>query len=79
MNFKCCVLILHQKIEYIKNPIQIEKLNAYLRNGAKVYVISASIEEWIKPWCQKYGVQNVLGTKIEIDLSGKLIGDTFFF
>ena len=27
------------KIEYIKNPIQIEKLNAYLRNGAKVYVI----------------------------------------
>lgn len=31
------------KIEYIKNPIQIEKLNAYLRNGAKVYVISASI------------------------------------
>ena len=63
------------KIEYIKNPIQIEKLNAYLRNGAKVYVISASIEEWIKPWCQKYGVQNVLGTKIEIDLSGKLTGN----
>ena len=52
-----------------------QKLNAYLRNGAKVYVISASIEEWIKPWCQKYGVQNVLGTKIEIDLSGKLTGN----
>ena len=30
-----------------------------------VYVITASIEEWVRPWCERHGVTHVLGTQVE--------------
>lgn len=46
-----------------------------LRNaGICVYVISASIEEWVKPFCMRIGVRDVLCTKVEVDACGYLTG-----
>jgi len=47
-----------------------ERLQWHLEQGHKVYVISASIEEWVIPLCKKLGNVTVLATKVKSDLSG---------
>ena len=47
-----------------------ERLQWHLRQGHKVYVISASIEEWVKPFFRTLGDVTVLATKARPDLSG---------
>lgn len=46
----------------------------HLSDGDDVYVISASVEEWVKPFCMGLGVKAVLGTKMEVDANGVLTG-----
>lgn len=53
---------------------QIEKMEEHLSLGHRVYVITASIEDWVAPWCVKHGVSNVLGTKIEVSQDEVLTG-----
>ena len=61
-------------IDKIIFPEAIEKINSHKKNGDKIVIISASIENWIKPWADKIGVTVVLATKIEIDKYGLLNG-----
>lgn len=49
-------------------------VNMHLKEGATVYVISASIEEWVRPTCMKLGITDVIGTKIEVNSKGVLTG-----
>ncbi len=65
------------KIDAILNDKMIQKLYAHMEQGDKVYIVSASVEEWIKPWCEKNDISNVLSTKINIDNSGNLTGDFY--
>ncbi len=62
------------KVEKIKRDVVVAKLQEHIKNGDSVYVISASIEEWIRPWCEKYCVSGVIGTKIEVDQKGLIVG-----
>lgn len=41
--------------------------------GGAIYIVSASIENWIVPWAEKQGI-TVLATQIETDLSQGLTG-----
>ncbi len=43
-----------------------EKLQTHLAEGHDVYVVTASIEEWVRPYCMQLGVKDVLGTKVEV-------------
>ena len=53
----------------------VDKLKEHLKNGDKVYVISASIDDWVRPFCCSHlGVTATIGTKVEVDLDGKLTG-----
>ena len=54
----------------IIRPSMKERLQWHLGQGHKVYVISASIEEWVIPFCQTFGNITVLATKVKPDLSG---------
>ena len=42
------------------------KLQTHLAEGHDVYVVTASIEEWVRPYCMQLGVKDVLGTKVEV-------------
>lgn len=42
--------------------------------GADVYVVSASVVEWVRPFCLSLGVKEVLGTEMEVDENGMLTG-----
>jgi len=41
-----------------------QKLLKYKENGDRVIIVSASLECWLKPWCDKNGVE-LLSTKLE--------------
>ena len=55
-------------------PKALEALNSHRENGDKVIIISASVENWIKPWSEQAGVETVLATKIEVDKNNLLTG-----
>lgn len=62
------------EIDKIQQPKALEALKQHKNNGDKVVIISASIENWIKPWAEKIGADMVLATKIQQDKNGLLTG-----
>lgn len=63
-------------IESFERKRILDKLYYHIQSDHEVYIISASIPDWIVPWAGRQGVVkgNVLGTEIEIDENGRLTG-----
>jgi len=61
-------------LDTLIRPKALETINEHLKNKNTIYVISASITEWVAPYCKKIGITNVLGTEIEVDNQGFLTG-----
>jgi len=61
-------------IDEFKRRSVIDILIKHISEGHKVYIISASIEEWVQPWCEQYNVTGIMGTKIEVDNKGNITG-----
>lgn len=53
---------------------QIDKLKEHQKQKHDIYIVSASIKEWVKPWCKQNGINNVICTEIEIDSNKRLTG-----
>ncbi|MDA3076952.1 HAD-IB family hydrolase [Campylobacter sp. JMF_04 NA10] len=52
---------------HIEDIIKFEamaKIKEYIANGDKVVIVTASLEDWLAPWCKENGLE-LLGTKIE--------------
>lgn len=49
-------------------------LQERIEEGCEVYVVSASIKEWVAPVCKQLGVNCVLATEFEVDGKGLLTG-----
>ena len=62
------------KIENMKKENTMNKLYTHMEKSDTIYVITASILEWVLPWCKKNGINNVLATRIEIDERGIITG-----
>lgn len=62
------------EVEKFSNKGTVTILVRHVEQGDRVYVVSASIEEWVRPWCEQKGDVSVLGTKVEIDDGGRLTG-----
>lgn len=54
----------------------VNNLKTHINLHDQVFIVSASVPDWIVPWAQTYGVKkhNVIGTEIEIDEAGLLTG-----
>ena len=63
-----------KEIDLFVNHPQLLLLKKHLQDGDKVYVISASITEWVSPWCFAQGITHVLCTDVEVTDSLKLTG-----
>ncbi len=62
-------------IDTILRPKAMEKIAWHKEQGHKVVIVSASIECWLKPWCDKNGLE-LIATKLEIKdgrVTGKLL------
>ncbi|MDR1180467.1 MAG: haloacid dehalogenase-like hydrolase [Bacteroidales bacterium] len=55
-------------------PEVVAILKEYQQQGATVYVISASIENWVEPWCRATGINNIIATRVATDANGLLTG-----
>jgi HAD superfamily hydrolase (TIGR01490 family) len=62
------------KINDLLRPKVIESLVFHKTQKHKIIIISASIENWIKPWANKAEIDTVLATKIETDKNSVLTG-----
>lgn len=66
------------KIPSLLKPKAIERLQWHLRQGHRCLVISASIDLYLKPWCETAGIDTLICSRLEVDadqrVTGKLIG-----
>ena len=64
------------RVEGFLMPLALSVFLRHIERGHDVYVITASMKEWIEPWASKYGVP-VVGTELEVAdgiLTGRLNG-----
>ena len=62
-------------IDMILRPKAMEKIVWHKEQGHKVVIVSASIECWLKPWCDKNNL-DLIATKLEMKngiVTGKLL------
>jgi len=62
-------------IKSILRPKAMEKIAWHKEQGHKIVVVSASIECWLKPWCDENNLE-LIATKLEIKnkiITGKLL------
>jgi HAD superfamily phosphoserine phosphatase-like hydrolase len=59
------------RIDDIINCNAMNSIQSHLENGTEVIIVSASCEEWIKPWAKKNGINKVISTKLRYDKSLK--------
>lgn len=60
--------------ESMLNCEVVKKLQEHQAAGHTVCVVTASIEEWVRPVCEKLGVVTVIATRVEVSSDGKLTG-----
>ena len=62
-------------IDNILRPNAMEKIKWHKKQGHKIVIVSASIECWLKPWCDLYEL-DLIATKLEMK-DGKVSGKLF--
>ena len=63
-----------EKIDTFLRDSSTFKINSYTKENHEVVIVSASIENWIKPWATTHKISNIIATKVEIDAFGNLSG-----
>lgn len=64
------------RIEKMVNPLALEKIRWHQQMQHEVVIISASAENWIRPWAKINGIDTVLATRLEVEdnlITGKLL------
>jgi len=61
-------------IDKMLRPKVMKVLKLRRKNGEKIIIVSASIENWIKPWADKTGIDMVLSTQIGVDFKNRITG-----
>lgn len=62
-----------QKLPNLLRPGALAAIEDYKRTGATIAVVSASAENWVKPWCDKLGIL-CLSTRLEV-VEGRITGN----
>ncbi len=61
-----------ERIDKIIRPRAMEKIEWHKAKGHKIVVVTASMESWLKKWCEKNQL-DLIGTRLEVK-NGKLTG-----
>jgi HAD superfamily hydrolase (TIGR01490 family) len=64
------------RVEGLLMPLALSVFLRHLERGHDVWVVTASLKDWVEPWASKYGV-SVIGTELEVSggaLTGRLKG-----
>ena len=63
------------EIDRMLQPKALETLQSHQKNKNKIVIISASVDNWIRPWAEKAGVESIIATQIATDSHGLLTGE----
>ncbi len=72
-----CEQFAAEKIPALIRPKALEEIEKLKQAGAEVVIVSASPENWLRPWCQSLGVK-LMGTRLEVQhnkITGKITGN----
>lgn len=64
------------KIKEMENKDMVKELKQHIDSGHEVFIVSASVPEWIEAWAAGYGISrtHIIGTGIELDEAGRITG-----
>ena len=65
-----------QRLPHIVKDSAIRKIREFQQQGADIYLVSASAENWLQAWCESLGI-HLLATRLEVKdggLTGKIMG-----
>lgn len=60
-------------IPKILRPQAVKLIHEHKRQGHRVVVITASLEEWLTPWCRSLEIE-IQGTRLSYDAKGRATG-----
>lgn len=63
-----------QKAKQLLYKSALNEIKGHLKEGHEICIISASIENWVKPFAELLGIHEVLCTKIEINKEKRISG-----
>jgi len=53
------------RIDEILHPLAMPTIQKHQEAGHEIVVVSASIEEWIRPWCESKNIRHVFASRLE--------------
>lgn len=71
-----CATFASRVVPNLIRPGALEAIRKYQNTGATVVVVTASAENWVKPWCEANGIA-CIATKLEVNnqtLTGRILG-----
>lgn len=71
-----CTSFVNDVLPSLIRPAALAEIEKHQKNGATVAVVSASAQDWVKPWCDKHDLL-CLATKLEVRdnrITGKISG-----
>lgn len=74
MTFKALGEKYAERVKVLLRGTTLRILQERIEEGCDVYVVSASIKEWVAPICRQLGVNDVLATEFEVNSDGLLTG-----
>lgn len=60
-----CAAFCRDKLPGLIRENALKEINQHLAKGHRVVVVTASAQEWVKPWCDCVGIE-CIGTQLEI-------------
>lgn len=67
-----CAAFCRDKLPGLIRENAMNEINQHLAKGHRVVVVTASAQEWVKPWCDSIGIE-CIGTLLEIR-NGRITG-----
>jgi phosphatidylglycerophosphatase C len=67
-----CLAFANERVPPLIRPKALEEIRQHKANGHKVIIVSASPENWVRPWAESLQVE-CIATRLEV-VSGKLTG-----
>lgn len=63
------------QLDYFMHMPRITEVLELKRQGIDVIIQSKGMEEWVKPWCNKFGIRYVEAHRAESNENGQLTGE----
>jgi HAD superfamily hydrolase (TIGR01490 family) len=60
--------------QHLIRPLAAQAIRRHIENDATLVVLSAGIDNWVRPFAERLGITVVLCTQIETDATGRLTG-----